>query len=71
MSELLSDPKDKSKVERCLVPMKDVKMQLPVEIGDYSDFYASIYHATNVGSMAPMTETWVAAVMESPMSPRT
>ncbi len=51
LSELLSDPKERSKVERCLVPMNDVKMQLPVEIGDYSDFYASIHHATNVGSM--------------------
>jgi fumarylacetoacetase len=26
-------------------------MLLPVEIGDYTDFYASIFHATNVGSM--------------------
>ncbi len=34
-----------------LVPMRDVEMQLPAEIGDYSDFYASVYHATNVGSM--------------------
>jgi fumarylacetoacetase len=34
-----------------LVPIRDVDMQLPAEIGDYSDFYASVYHATNVGSM--------------------
>lgn len=26
-------------------------MHLPVEIGDYTDFYASREHATNVGSM--------------------
>ncbi len=26
-------------------------MFLPAEIGDYTDFYASIHHATNVGSM--------------------
>jgi fumarylacetoacetase len=34
-----------------LVPMRDAAMQLPAEIGDYSDFYASIHHATNVGGM--------------------
>jgi fumarylacetoacetase len=34
-----------------LVPMKDVEMLVPAVIGDYTDFYASIYHATNVGSM--------------------
>jgi fumarylacetoacetase len=26
-------------------------MQLPMQIGDYTDFYASVHHATNVGSM--------------------
>jgi fumarylacetoacetase len=51
LSVLLSDATEKTKVERCLVPMSDVEMQLPVAVGDYSDFYASIYHATNVGSM--------------------
>ena len=34
-----------------LVPMRDVEMSLPCTIGDYTDFYASIHHATNVGSM--------------------
>lgn len=34
-----------------LVPMSTVELQLPCEIGDYTDFYASIHHATNVGSM--------------------
>ena len=34
-----------------LVPMSGAEMLLPVQIGDYSDFYASIHHATNVGSM--------------------
>jgi len=29
----------------------NVEMLLPVHIGDYTDFYASIHHATNVGSM--------------------
>ena len=31
--------------------MRDVEMLLPATIGDYTDFYASIDHATNVGSM--------------------
>jgi fumarylacetoacetase len=37
--------------EHAIVSMDEVEMQLPAEIGDYTDFYASIYHATNVGSM--------------------
>jgi fumarylacetoacetase len=36
---------------KLLVPMSDVTMRLPAWIGDYTDFYASIHHATNVGSM--------------------
>jgi fumarylacetoacetase len=38
-------------VEPSLVAIKDIELLLPVEIGDYTDFYASIHHATNVGSM--------------------
>lgn len=38
-------------VEKHLVPMMEAEMLMPVEIGDYTDFYASLYHATNVGSM--------------------
>lgn len=34
-----------------LAPMADVELLLPARIGDYSDFYASLHHATNVGSM--------------------
>jgi fumarylacetoacetase len=34
-----------------LVPQADAQMQLPAAIGDYSDFYASLFHATNVGRM--------------------
>ncbi len=34
-----------------LVPMSDVELAAPVGVGDYTDFYASIHHATNVGSM--------------------
>jgi fumarylacetoacetase len=34
-----------------LIPVSDVKNHLPVEIGDYTDFYSSREHATNVGMM--------------------
>jgi len=41
----------RSRVEANLVPMRDVTMQLPAQIGDYTDFYASIHHATRVGKL--------------------
>jgi fumarylacetoacetase len=34
-----------------LRPMDGVYLHIPARIGNYTDFYASIYHATNVGSM--------------------
>ena len=34
-----------------LVPREAVTLLLPAHVGDYTDFYASIHHATNVGSM--------------------
>ena len=37
--------------DRILVPMTECELLLPAEIGDYTDFYASVHHATNVGSM--------------------
>lgn len=36
---------------RVLVPRAEARMHLPVDIGDYTDFYASREHATNVGTM--------------------
>ena len=36
---------------RTLVPMEDVVMHMPATIGDYTDFYSSREHATNVGIM--------------------
>jgi fumarylacetoacetase len=36
---------------RILVPMSEAELFQPAQVGDYSDFYASVYHATNVGSM--------------------
>jgi fumarylacetoacetase len=34
-----------------LVPQADAEMFLPAAVGDYTDFYASVFHATNVGRM--------------------
>jgi fumarylacetoacetase len=38
-------------VARHLVAQADVDMLLPAIVGDYTDFYASIFHATNVGKL--------------------
>jgi len=37
--------------ERCLVLQTEATMHLPAKIGDYTDFYSSLDHATNVGTM--------------------
>ena len=37
--------------ESLLVPLKETTMHLPVKVGDYTDFYSSIEHASNVGSL--------------------
>ena len=48
----MPDLKDKADHrDACLVAQSDVTLHLPMEIGDYTDFYASLHHATNVGSM--------------------
>ncbi len=38
-------------VSHVLIARADAEMLLPALIGDYTDFYASVYHATNVGKM--------------------
>jgi fumarylacetoacetase len=49
--ELLVDEETRVQVEAALVPMQEAEMQMPVRIGDYTDFYASIDHATRVGKL--------------------
>ncbi|MEM9637010.1 MAG: fumarylacetoacetase, partial [Pseudomonadota bacterium] len=34
-----------------LVPLSDVRLHLPLVVSEFTDFYASRYHATNVGTM--------------------
>ena len=50
-AELLSDREHRLKAEPFLIPQSDVAMEAPYRIGDYTDFYASIHHATNVGRL--------------------
>jgi fumarylacetoacetase len=40
-----------SRIAGCLVPQAEAQFALPAQIGDYTDFYASIYHATAVGRL--------------------
>ncbi|WP_111309807.1 fumarylacetoacetase [Confluentibacter sediminis] len=37
--------------EIVLFRLDEIEMQLPVQVGDYTDFHSSIEHATNIGSM--------------------
>ena len=43
--------KSYKRLEKHLVAMKDAEMQLPVDVGDYTDFYTGIHHATNIGRL--------------------
>ncbi|MDX8554127.1 fumarylacetoacetate hydrolase [Tenacibaculum gallaicum] len=47
-SKLRDNAEHKDKI---IFRMDEVEMQLPVSVGDYTDFYASKEHATNVGSL--------------------
>ena len=49
LGELLSDPKYRDEVEPQLTGQSEVRMHVPCLIGDYTDFYVGIHHATNVG----------------------
>ena len=48
-SELLTNYS--SAAERAILPISSVELLLPCEVPDYTDFFASIDHATNVGSL--------------------
>jgi len=41
----------RSDAAEVLLPRGEAEMLLPAEVGDYTDFYASVHHATNVGKM--------------------
>ncbi|WP_291726243.1 fumarylacetoacetase [Bernardetia sp.] len=51
------------KKDEFLFPVADVTMHLPVRVGDYTDFYSSIEHATNLGKLfrpngEPLMPNW-------------
>lgn len=43
--------KNHPSLNKVLIPFQECTMHLPVQIGDYTDFYSSMEHATNVGKM--------------------
>lgn len=52
LSDLLAEGAAKQeRTARCLVPLADIEHALPARIENFSDFYSSIHHATNVGAM--------------------
>ena len=51
LSRLLSDASAEAAMRPLLVAAAEVEMQLPARIGDYTDFYVGIHHATNVGKL--------------------
>jgi len=46
-----ADEETQKNVRRNLIPVDEVQFYLPAHIGDYTDFYCSIFHASNVGAM--------------------
>lgn len=48
---LVNNEELKNQADAILIPAKEATMYLPVQIGDYTDFYSSEEHATNVGKM--------------------
>jgi fumarylacetoacetase len=64
---LSADAKDASAnraaTEPHLIPLDRVRLHMPIEIGDYVDFYCSLEHATNLGRMfrpdeSPLKPSW-------------
>ena len=52
LSSLLRADQQHSSVDNgILVPMSVAEMLLPAAIADYTDFYASVFHATNIGKL--------------------
>lgn len=48
---LRSDSSLQTQLEHCLVPQSQAEYKMPARIGDYTDFYTSINHATNIGKL--------------------
>lgn len=48
---LSTKSRHRKRLQRYLLPMKQAELLLPVSVGDFSDFFAGIHHATNMGRM--------------------
>ncbi|WP_244142253.1 fumarylacetoacetase [Pseudomonas gozinkensis] len=51
LTEMLTNPQYEESVRAHLVPRRDVQLLLPLDVTEYTDFYSSKQHATNVGTM--------------------
>ncbi|HXM82551.1 MAG TPA: fumarylacetoacetase, partial [Burkholderiales bacterium] len=51
LSQFLSSTKNNKRASKHLMPMNKAQLFLPVAVGDYSDFYTGIHHATNIGRL--------------------
>src|SRR6476646_758016 len=52
LSEILRSPQQDASVNPdLLLPMAEAEMLIPAAIADYTDFYASVFHATNIGKL--------------------
>ncbi len=49
LSRLLREGNDPETLRDCMLSQSDAIFDVPAVIGDYTDFYTSVYHATNVG----------------------
>ncbi|GAA1242984.1 fumarylacetoacetase [Kitasatospora nipponensis] len=63
ITELLTEERWRARVEPALLALDEVRLHLPVAVGDYVDFYASEHHAGNIGRMFrpgsdPLTPNW-------------
>jgi fumarylacetoacetase len=48
---MAQDSAHKTVLSKCLVPQSEAAFSLPAHIGDYTDFYISIHHATAIGRL--------------------
>jgi fumarylacetoacetase len=51
ISRGLARTRNRKRWSRYLVPMKQAQLFVPVQVGDYTDFYSGIHHATNIGRL--------------------
>lgn len=63
VTDLLTDARHAAATEPHLHRLDTVRLDLPFEVGDYVDFYASEHHATNLGRLFrpgadPLTPNW-------------